>query len=168
MAAANPRAEYAAEVQDLYEGIARLEEDYRFWFEGYERKRYGVQLAYALDKALVDKLLEESGCPSADELGISWISEVQNGIRGKRRYDDIFDEQQRKVVGQRWDELKEELGWSDKHFLWLKWLKKRGTPSAYDPEFDVADTDTKLSKLDPEIADICEELIKVYKKLQLA
>ena len=50
MAADNPRAEYAAEVQDLYEGIARLEEDYRFWFEGYERKRYGVQLAYALDK----------------------------------------------------------------------------------------------------------------------
>ena len=104
MAAANPRAD-AAEVQDLYERIACLEEDYRFWYEGYERKRYGVQLAYSLDKALVDK---------------------------------------------------------------LKWLKKQGTPSAYDPEFDVADTDTKLSKLDPEIADICEELIKVYKKLQLA
>ena len=153
------------DLVDLDKRIARLEEKYHSRYECYERKRYGVQLAYTLDKALVDKLLKESGCPSADELGITWISQVQKAILGKRNYDDIFDEEQRKAVEQRWDELKEELGWSSKHYQWLKWLKKQGTPSAYDPEFDVANTDTKLSQLDPEIANICEELIKVYKKL---
>ena len=76
-------------------------------------------------------LLEKSGCPSADELLITWISQVQKAILGKQNYDDIFDEQQRKVVGQHWDELKEELGWSNKHYHWLKWLKKQGTPFTY-------------------------------------
>ena len=155
----------SSDLVDLDKRIACLEEKHHSRYEGYERKRYGVQLAYTLDKALVDKLLEESGCPSADELGITWISQVQKAILGKRNYDDIFDEQRRKDVKQRWDELKEELGWSNEHYQWLKWLKKLGTPSAYDPEFDVSDIDTKLSQLDPEIAYICKELIKVYKKL---
>ena len=153
------------DLVDLHKRIARLEEKHRSRYEGYERKRYAVQLAYTLDKTLVDKLLEESGCPSADELGITWISQVQKAILRKRNYDDILDEQQRKVVEQRWNELKEELGWSEKHYRWVKWLKKQGTPSAFDPEFDVADAVTELSILDPEIASICEELIKVYKNL---
>ena len=151
-------------VLDLNRRVTHLEEEYRRRREEYEQNwRFAVQLAYTLDKALVDELLERSGCPSADKLLVfPCISAIQKAILRKPHYEDILNEQQRKVVKQRWDELEEELGWSDEHYRMLKWLKEHGTPSTDDPEFNVADT--KLSQ-DPTVENCCEELLKVYKKL---
>ena len=150
-----------------FELFESLKEKCRSSWEFYEGYcRYAVQLAHFLDGELVDKLLERSGCPSADELEVSSISEVRKAISRKPIYSDIFNEEQRTSVEQHWDKMKEELGWNDKlHYQGLKRLKKLGLPSKYDPEFSVADAPSKLSK-DPEIASITKELLEVYKKIR--
>ena len=151
-------------VLDLEKKVACLEEEYCRRREEYERNwRFAVQLSYTLDKQLGDKLLEKSGCVNADKLLIfPCISAIQKAILKKRHYEDILDKQQKKVVEQCWNELQEELGWREEHYRMLKWLKEHGRPSTDDPEFNVADT--KLSQ-DPTVANCCEELLKVYKKL---
>ena len=123
-------------LTDLERSIDRLLKVDRRRRECYEQKwRFGIQLAYRLDTALVDKLVQKCGFPSSPgELMINpSIICVEKALLGKSCYGSIFDEEQRKVVKQRWDELKEELGWNDRHYRILKWLKKQGSPSSDDP-----------------------------------
>lgn len=125
-------------------------------------------LAHRVEGAIVSKLLRESRCPTADELGITSISHIEKSISGRGDYEGVFTKEQKEAVEHRWNDLKAELGWSGKHFRSIKHLKDFGTPEFAHKCFDMDAIQEAVTEesLEPEVAEMCQELIEIFKNLQ--
>ena len=164
-----------AEKQELRQDISRLEkkvvclEKKVKLLEEMEQNLLLGQLAFVVDRALLDKVLKDSGCRPANELHIYSIQDMEKAIDGKQHYIGVFEETERMSVKEHWKQLQNTLAWEGKHYRCLRYLKSTRLAEAH-PEFDCGKMKDAIQKqADKEMKGVCLELltmVEIVKKLR--
>ena len=154
-----------AEKQELRQDIQRLEnkmlclEKKVKMLEKMEQNLLLGQLAFVVDRALLDKVLKDSGCRPANELYIYSIQDMEKAINGKQHYKGVFEETERTCVEEHWRELQNTLHWEGKHYRCLKYLKSTRRADAH-PDSDLDRMKDAIQKQpDEEMKGVCLELL---------
>ena len=152
-------AAYKEEVLSLKKILVKLEKEHHNLVVG--------QLAFRVDRALLDRVLKDSGCPCADELYIFSIKDLEKAIDGKKNYKEVLTEKQRQRANQQWSLLKAKLGWKAEHDRCVGALKGLRLDSAH-PYANVDELKQSLVKvsLEPRIRAVCTQFIDFLKKLE--
>ena len=138
--------------------------------EGSEQKLLLGQLAFEVDKAVVDKVFKDSDCGTgtAEEHYINYIKDMEKAIKGEHPYVSVFQEHQRECIRQKWIELQDRLGWKERHYRGLKNLKRLRLREAH-PQFStekMKDAIKEASRSEQE-KKLCQEFMKMLEDIKL-
>lgn len=147
------------ENEVLKRKILDLEKEFRKLGEDKESLIIG-QLAFAVDQAVMKRVLQD--IRGSDRFIFS-ISDMEKAILGKEYYEDVFTDEEKKLIKRRWNELKAQLGWKGKHYRCVKEWKSPQLQS----EIDVDEMQQALSEvpLQPAMKTDCMELLEMLKRL---
>lgn len=135
--------------------------------EGSDQKLLLGQLAFKLDRALLDKVLKDSKCESAEDL--YYIKDMEDAINCVGHYASVFEDDERRRVELCWRKLRAKLGWKDKHYRTLRNLKRQRHDVAH-PEFSIKEMMDAIGKMSESLSEkdkeICDEFIEMLDELQ--
>ena len=149
------------EISSLKERVKTL--------EGSEQKLLLGQLAFEVDKAMVDKVFKDSGCGTgtAEEHYINYIKDMEKAIKGEHPYTSVFQEHQREHIRQKWSELQARVGWKERHYRGLKNLKRLRLREAH-PKLStekMIDAIKEASRSENE-KELCQEFMKMLEDIK--
>ena len=163
---------FQEDLSDLQKRVKQLEgSDQRAKeLKGSDKKKLLLgQLAFKLDRALLDKVLEDSECESAENLRLRYIKDMEDAINCVGHYASVFEDDERKRVELSWRKLRAKLGWKDKHYLALRNLKRLRRDLAH-PKFSIEEITDAIGKVPESLSrqdkEICEEFIGMLDELQ--
>ena len=137
--------------------------------EGSDQKLLLGQQAFKLDRALLDKVLKDSKCESAEDLQLYYIKDMEDAINCIGHYASVFEDDERRRVELCWCKLRAKLGWNDKHYRTLRNLKHQRRDVAH-PEFSIKEMMDAIGKMSESLSEkdkeICDEFIEMLDKLQ--
>ena len=129
-------------------------------------KLFAGRLAFMMDKALLDRVLRDSRCASADERMINSIKSMEKAMRGEYPYGSVFNEEEKLRVQQQWLGLKKRLGWTADHDLGLRELKKQRLESAHPTaSVDVMKAALQKISLAPKKKKVCMDFVQFLSTL---
>jgi hypothetical protein len=148
------------ELDDLKRRCNRLEK--------IEQKLIIGQIAFELDEAVL--LYVFKGIGNHKKLSVYTIHHMENAIEKEKQFTDTFSsEKERKAAEERWDKLKTHIGWQNKHYRDLDFLKDfRPSLSSAHPHI----TDKQLHdaiagfRHDLHLKGVCEEFFEMIKKIE--
>ena len=125
------------------------------------------QIAYMVDEGILKLVMSNIGVKDPyKERSISTIRQMEKAIDKKRRFTDVFhSEEEREVIEKRWEELKDGIGWKNKHYRDIDYLKEFRFGSSY-PHVDFGKLGQSIDKVcsrNPRYKGACKEF---YKMLQ--
>ena len=154
-----------AEKQKQRQDISRLEkkvvclEKKVKLLEEMEQNLVLGQLAFVVDRAILDKVLKDSGCQPAKKLHIFSIEDMEKAIDCKQHYKGVFEENERTCVKEHWRELQKTLNWKGKHYRCLRYLKSIRRDDAH-PDSDLDKMKDAIQKEpDEEMKSVCMEFL---------
>ena len=92
------------------------------------------QLGFEIDRAVVNQVLH--GIIEPAQHAIYTINQMEKAIEGRRNYTNVFSNvEDKRKAGMAWNRVKEELGWTEKHFRYIAEIKQLQLSAAH-PDFD--------------------------------
>ena len=155
---------YQREISQLKEEVSQR----KMSVEGLERSKQKLllgQLAFKLEKALLGKVLEKSGCDT-DELNC--IEDMERAIKCQAPFETVFnDENEHHWVGWWFYELEAKLGWKNRHTISLRNLKRLRLHNDHS-DFSIDEMKTAIAKASRSEKEkrICYEFLEMLKKLE--
>ena len=160
-----------AEKQEMRQDISRLEKkmlslekEVRLLKQIKQNLALG-QLAFLVDRALLDKVLKDSGCRSAKKLHIRYIQDMEWALNDKEHYR-VFHEDEKIRVKECWRELKKTLSWEDEHYRHLGYLKSIRLSDAHPPLTLDEMKGTIEKEQDEELKCFCWKFLAILEKVK--
>ena len=125
------------------------------------------QIAFLVDQDILKYVMEGIGEPNARS--IYTIYHLEDAIENKKRFKNVFSEEERQIVRERWDTLKSDIGWKDKHYRDSEALKSLRIDSAH-PQVSheqLSEAIGKISSENKHLKAISKEFLAMLRKLAL-
>ncbi len=123
------------------------------------------QIAFLVDQAILTQVMEGIGEPKARS--IYTIYHLEKAIGQKKRFVNTFSEEERQTAQERWDTLKSDIGWKDKHYRDSDVLKSLRVNTAH-PQVSheqLREAIDKISSKDKHLKVISKEFLEILRKL---
>ncbi len=123
------------------------------------------QIAFLVDQAILTHVMEGIGEPKARS--IYTIYHLEKAIGQKKRFVNTFSEEERQTARERWDTLKSDIGWKDKHYRDSDALKSLRVNNAH-PQVSheqLREAIDKISSKDKHLKVISKEFLEILRKL---